>query len=303
MKKGINQWAFPASMDMTSCLKRATRFGFAGIELELIRQGENRIGLNWNRRQLLSLRKSAEKQGIALTSLCSWLLWEHPVTSNEQKRRETGEEICRRMIVIADTLGMDTVLFIPGFVGCDFPLSLRKKGGFQNTQEEDPTSEIVSYDLAYERVHAVLKRLSPLAEKHKVHLGIENVWNKFLLSPLEMRDLIDKVGSPYVRSYLDLGNVLGVGYPEHWVRILGDRIRQIHVKDHRTKVGTLLGRVGLLEGDANWPEIVRSLKEIGYAGFVTAEFFPYQFHPEALIANVSQGMDSIFGFGKGRTGS
>lgn len=298
MKKGINQWVFPSGMDMNSCLKRAAESGFAGIELELVEHGENRIGLDWNRRQLLNLRRKAEKEGIALTSLCSWLLWEYPVTSSDQQRRDMGEEVSRRMIAIAATLGMDTILFIPGFVGCDFPLSFRKKGGFQDLQEQTPVSEIVPYDLAYERVQGVLGRLARLAEKHRVFLGIENVWNKFLLSPLEMRDLIDKVASPFVGSYLDVGNVLGLGYPEHWIKILGKRIRQVHIKDHRTKVGSLLGRVGLLEGDADWPKIVRALNDIGYEGFVTAEFFPYRYHPEAQLSAISHRMDLIFGFGK-----
>src|SRR5659263_668632 len=91
----------------------------------------------------------------------------------------------------------------------------------------------------------------------KNDIGLENVWNKFLLSPIEMRDFIDKIDSSYVGAYLDVGNVINTGYPEQWIRILGKRIKKVHFKDFRKSVGTLSGFVDLLAGDVDYPEVMK----------------------------------------------
>jgi len=157
----------------------------------------------------------------------------------------------------------------------------------------------VPYDLAYERAHAFIAAALPLAAQHRVHLAIENVWNKFLLSPLEMRAFVDSFGSEWVGSYLDIGNVLATGYPEHWIPILGPRLRRVHFKDFRRAVGTIHGFVELLSGDANWPAIVAALRAAGYSGWIAAEMIPpvpfYQHHPEVLITNTARAMEAILG--------
>lgn len=107
-------------------------------------------------------------------------------------------------------------------------------------------------------------------------LGIENVWNKFLLSPLEMRDFIDSFGSAAVGSYFDAGNVLLTGYPEHWISILAQRIVRVHVKDFKKSVGTAAGFVDMLEGDVDFQAVRTALERIGYDGYVTAEMLPYE---------------------------
>jgi hexulose-6-phosphate isomerase len=107
-------------------------------------------------------------------------------------------------------------------------------------------------------------------------MGIENVWNKFLLSPLEMRDFIDSFHTRAVGSYFDAGNVLLTGYPEHWIKILGRRIVRVHVKDFKKSVGTAEGFVDLLEGDVDFEAVKAALAEVDYDGYVTAEMLPYQ---------------------------
>ena len=94
---------------------------------------------------------------------------------------------------------------------------------------------------------------------------------------------------------LDTGNLIAFGYPEQWVRILGRRIGEIHLKDYRESVGGIGGFVGLLEGDVNWPEVMAALGEIGYDGFLTAEVFPYRHHGEAILRHTSESMDRIMG--------
>ena len=122
------------------------------------------------------------------------------------------------------------------------------------------------------------------------------MWNKFLLSPMEMADFIDKVGSDYVGSYFDVGNVVYIGHPEHWIKILGKRIKKVHLKDYRKEAGGLCGFVDLLSGDVNWKNVTDKLGEIGYDGWVTAEMLPpYTFYPETIVYNTSNAMDKILG--------
>jgi hexulose-6-phosphate isomerase len=171
-------------------------------------------------------------------------------------------------------------LVVPGAVNCPW----------------NPAIEVVPYDVVYERALAAMKKLAPYAESKKVAIGVENVWNKFLLSPMEMRDFIDKVGSEYVGAYLDIGNTLANGYPEHWISCLGNRIKKVHFKDYRVEAGGLHGFVDLLAGDVNYPEVIKALNEIGYDDWVSAEMIPnYKHHTDAIIYNTSYAMDRILG--------
>jgi L-ribulose-5-phosphate 3-epimerase len=124
------------------------------------------------------------------------------------------------------------------------------------------------YDVAYQWVVDAFKECAPMAEQHKTCLAIENVWNKFILSPTEARDFVDAVGSPYVGFYLDIGNMVTYGYPEHWIRILGDGVAKVHFKDFHRREHKF---VPLQEGDVDWPEVMSALREIGYDGPVISE--------------------------------
>lgn len=170
---------------------------------------------------------------------------------------------------------------VPGAVGVDFL----------------PGCEVVPYQLAYDRATEFIRTALPAAEKAGVTLAVENVWNKFLLSPIELRSFVDQFGSPRVGVYFDVANVLAFGYPEHWIEILGHRIHRVHLKDYRRNVGTGDGFCDLLSGDVNWPGVMKSLRLIGYRGWVTAEMIPpvpfYKHCPEVLIHNTARAMDAI----------
>ncbi len=139
-----------------------------------------------------------------------------------------------------------------------------------------PEAEVIPYDLCFEHACEGLRRILPIAEEAGVVICIENVWNKFLLSPLEMRDFIDSFNSEMVGVYFDVGNVLLTGYPEQWIRILGKRIRRLHVKDFKRSIGTVDGFVDLLEGDVDFQKVKEALVDIGYDGYVTAEILPFE---------------------------
>jgi hexulose-6-phosphate isomerase len=153
--------------------------------------------------------------------------------------------------------GMKRATEIGAILGCD--CSLIHPGQLEEQGQ---------YDAAYQWALDAFKECAPMAEQHRVCLAVENVWNKFLLSPTEMRDFVDAVGSPYVGTYLDVGNMVAYGYPQHWVRILGKRIAKVHFKDFDRRQHKF---VPLRDGDVNWPEVMKALREIGYDGPVISE--------------------------------
>lgn len=274
MKKGISIWAFPGG-SYEENFKAAKAAGFEGLEVALAESGE--LSLASSEEELLKIRESAQTCGIALYSVASGLGWDYPLTSDDEAVRDKAKAIIKKQITAARLLGCDTVLVVPGAVGVDF----------------NPGLGVVDYETAYDRALSALRELAPFAEENRVSIGVENVWNKFLLSPLEMRDFIDRVQSPYVGAYLDVGNVLCSGYPEHWARILGSRIKKVHFKDFRRSVGTIDGFCDLLAGDVNYAAVMDALETAGYHGWVTAEISPYAVHNEMMLAHTSMAMDKI----------
>lgn len=279
MKKSVSIWSFHGDWSLKEKFSLARRAGFAGIEIDLTEDGP--INFKTSSRELTSIRRQAEKFGLQLSGLATGLYWTANGGSRDGAIREKTFRILSRQIACAGPLGIDAVLVVPATVGADFI----------------PNCEIVPYAEAYAGARALINRALPLAEKAGVILGIENVWNKFLLSPLEMRDFIDQFQSGFVGAYFDVGNVLATGYPEDWIQILAKRIARLHVKDYRRNVGTIDGFVDLLAGDVNWKAVVRALQKVGYSGWCTAEMIPpipfYRYYPETLLFNTSRALDSI----------
>lgn len=277
MKKGISIWSF-TEPDLKKCFAIAKNAGFDGVEVALDEKGP--VSLESTKDDILAVKKMAEEVGIELYSVASGLYWTYNYTSDNAENRQKAKEITKKQLQIASWLGCDTILVVPGAVNVVF----------------DPDSEVIDYDVAYDRALCALKELAPLAEEFKVAIGVENVWNKFLLSPLEMRDFIDKVDSPYVGSYFDVGNVLYNGYPQQWVKILGKRIKKVHFKDYRTNVGSLDGFVDLLAGDVDYVAVKNALESVDYDNWVTAEMIPpYKQYSDTIIYNTSNSMDKILG--------
>jgi len=216
------------------------------------------------------IKEMAEQYKIDIPSVSTDLFWKYPLTSNDTNVRTKAMEIVKKMIDSAKILGADTVLVVPGLV-----------------------DEEVSYKTAYDRSLECFLELRKYAEEKEIHIGVENVWNKFLMSPLEMRSFIDKINSPFVGTYFDVGNVLNFSYPEYWIEILSDTIRKVHVKDFKTSIGNITGFTSLLEGDVNWIKVIEAFRKVGYDGYLTAELTPYRLFPEELIISTSKALDKI----------
>ena len=277
MKKGISIWAF-GDKSVRDSIDLAKKAGYDGIELALNESGE--MGLQTTEQELLEIKQYAADRGVELPSVATGLYWSYSLTDDDPAKRAKALEIAETQIRFAKILGGTAVLIVPGAVSVDFA----------------PELGVVDYDVVYERSLYAFETIKKVAEREQIHVGIENVWNRFLLSPMEMRDFIDRIGSPYVGSYLDVGNVLYAGYPEQWIKILGKRIKRVHFKDYRKAVGTLDGFVDLLAGDIDYPAVVRALEAAGYDNYCTAEMIPpYKFYPEQIIYNTSGAMDAILG--------
>jgi len=276
MKKGISIWSF-AETDLKKCMMLAKDAGFDGIELALDETGP--VSMESTKDDIMKVKAMADEIGLELYSVASGLYWTYNYTSANEENVKRAKEITKKQLEVASWLGCDTILVVPGAVEVAF----------------DP-GEVVEYDVAYERALSALRELAPVAEKLGVSIGVENVWNRFLLSPVEMAEFIDKVGSDYVGSYFDVGNVLFIGYPEHWIKILNKRIKKVHFKDYRRAAGDLYGFVDLLAGEVNWPAVMEQFGNVGYDGWVTAEMLPpYTHYPETIIYNTSNAMDKILG--------
>ncbi len=286
MRKSINEWAFPADMPMQQRMQLAKRAGFEGIEVALTEDDEegsqSALGLLCVESYEAGserIRQMAEEVGIEIASVATGLHWSHSLTADDEAERQKAMEISQVLLKAANAVGVDGVLIIPGCVHATFI----------------PNCPVVPYEVVYERAAAAIKDLVPLAEELGVSMGLEYVWNMFLLSPLEMARFIDEVGSERAGIYLDVGNMLPTGFPEQWIRIMGQRIVRVHFKDFKRTVGTLEGFCDLLEGDVNWPEVMAALAEVGYDGWATAEIMPpYAHSPEGRIFSTSQAMDRIF---------
>ncbi|PYI56664.1 xylulose 5-phosphate 3-epimerase [Paenibacillus flagellatus] len=278
MKKGINRWSFPDDMPAADCIRLAKRAGFDGIELALAESGE--LSLASGPAEIAAIKRIADDVGIAIPSLASGLGWSYGLTSGSKATRDQASDIVKRQLEAAAMLGADTILVVPGAVGVDFI----------------PGAEVTEYDVAYDNAVEALRRLAPYAEAANVSIGVENVWNKFLLSPLEMRTFLDEIGSAYVGAYLDVGNTVLYGYPEHWIKVLNRRIKKVHFKDYRRGGAGLSAFVDLLAGDVDYPLVTAKLGEIGYADYVIAEMIPpYRHFPERIIYSTSGAMDAILG--------
>ncbi len=240
IKKGIMWGNIGFGKTILDKFKAAKAAGFDGVE----------VYSHLNREEVL---KARELTGLIIPSVCGSLHGKYPLSDPDPMVRVQGVEALKVTIEDAKIYGADTILFVPGRV-----------------------SEKVGYDECWDRSVAELKKVIPFAEKQGVTIAIENVWNNFLLSPLEAAHYVDQFKSPFVRAYFDCGNVLVIGWPEQWIKILGKRIARIHIKEYSRKIADKQGKwagfgVALQEGDNNWPVIMKALDEVGYHSWATIE--------------------------------
>jgi hexulose-6-phosphate isomerase len=283
MKKSINQWAFPYPdrMSLEECMQLAKDAGFDGIELNY--DLENDLSPKSGTREYMAIRTMAEKIGIEISGICSFLYWPYPLTSNDPQERARGIELAGMMAKAAHDLGTENVLVVPGAVHMPW------------REDHDPTPN----DVCDRRAKEAIGKLAPVAEKLKVYLNIENIFfNGFLMTPDEMNRFVDHFQSEYVKIHFDTGNIMMFQFPEYWIPILGDRIKNVHLKEF-TKKGTdfsLETFRPLLDGTTDWPAVIEAFEKIGYDGYLTFEYFhPYSHYPEALIYQTADSLDRMLG--------
>jgi L-ribulose-5-phosphate 3-epimerase len=237
--------------------------GFDGVE----------VPSAMNREEVLAARDAA---GLEIPSVVISTHWTHPLTSPNPSMRETGLRGLEHGLRDAKAYGAGSVLLVPGVVNKE-----------------------ISYTDAYTRSRAEIKKALPLAESLEVAIAIENVGNDFLLSPLEAARYVDEFQSRFVRWHFDIGNIIKLGWPEHWIEALGPRLVQIHVKEYSRKLriekGARAGaQVELFEGDCDWPRIMAALDSVNYSGWLIAEQYRPPGRTDAeWLAKLSQDMDRI----------
>jgi hexulose-6-phosphate isomerase len=283
MKKSINMWAFPYpdQWSLKDCFRLAKDAGFDGIEINFALEGE--FSDESSAAQITEIRNMAEQIGIAISGVCSFLFWPYSMTHNDPARRNKGLQLASKMIEAARLLGTENLLVVPGAVYAPW------------IEDFDP----VPNDVCDRRAREAVRKLLPEAEKAGVSINIENIFaNAFLFSPQEMVEFVDSFHSPHVQIHFDTGNIMQYQFPEHWVPILGTRIKNIHFKewDKRTQEFNLHTFRTLLDGTTNWPAVMAELDKIGYRGYLTFEYFhPFSHYPEALIYQTSDALDRMLG--------
>lgn len=283
MKKSINLWAFPypGQWTLKQCFEIAKAAGFEGVELNIDLEGE--LSVCSTPAQLMEIRRLAETEHIEISGICSFLFWPYSMSSNDPDQRTKGIDMAESMIEAAQLLGTENLLVVPGAT-------------FASWVEK---AEPVRPDICHARAREAVLKLLPKAEAAGVYLNIENIFmNGFLYSPQEMKEFVDSFGSPNVRVHFDTGNIMEYQFPEHWIPILGERIKNVHLKewDRRSREFGLNSFRTLLDGTTNWPAVIEELERIGYEGYLTFEYFhAFQHYPEALIYQTSDALDWILG--------
>ena len=283
MKKSINLWAFPYPQKWTlrQSLQLAKDAGFDGVELNY--DLESDVSIKAGEKELTEVRKMAADIGIAISGLCSFLFWPYPLSSNDPAKRQRGMELGAKMVEAAGILGTENLLVVPGAVCIPW------------RDDHEP----VPNDICEQRAREAVIQMIGLAEKHKVYINLENIFfNGFLMTPMEMASFVDSFRSDRVRVHFDTGNIMEYQFPEHWIKILGKRIKNVHLKEY-TKKGTdhsLETFRPLLDGTTNWPAVLQAFEAIGYEGYLTFEYFhPWMHWPEAFIYQTSDSLDRMLG--------
>jgi L-ribulose-5-phosphate 3-epimerase len=219
-----------------------------------------------DQRRAEAMKQAADAAGIRIDSVMNVDHWKYPLSSGDPAVVEQSLAGMRTSLHNAKLWGSDAVLLVPAVV---------------NSQ--------TSYREAWTRSQTQIRKLIPLAADLQIVIAIEEVWNKFLLSPLEMVAYIDEFHSPWIRAWFDVGNVVLYGYPQDWIRTLGTRIVNVHLKDFKRHEDGYAW-VNLGDGDVDWPAVRQAFVEIGYAGSVIAEL---EHGDEAYLRDVSRRIDRL----------
>ncbi len=247
----------PKELSLEDRFKLAVDVGFPVMEERTVDSMEEAKGI----------KAAADHAGLRIHSVMNQAHWRYPLSSPDPADVDTSVKGMEASLAQAKFWGADTVLLVPAVV------------------REDTT-----YEQAWERSQKVIReRILPVAEKHEIIVAMEEVWNKFLLTPRDYVQYIDEFKHPLVRSYFDVGNVVHYGVPQQWIRAVGNRIVKLHLKDYsRAKGFTNLGDAG--EGGIDWHEIRKALDDVSYTGVATVELSGGD---REYLADVSKRVDRL----------
>ncbi|HYL62396.1 MAG TPA: sugar phosphate isomerase/epimerase family protein [Candidatus Methylomirabilis sp.] len=256
IKKGLVFDMLPTKLSYTERLKLAREVGFEVVQAPTTP----------DKHEAEEIKKAAEAANIRIDSVMNMAHWEYPLSSGDAAVVEKSMEGMRTSLHNAKLWGSDAVLLVPAVV---------------NAQ--------TTYKQAWQRSQKQIRKMIPLAAELKVVIAIEEVWNKFLLSPLEMQKYVEEFQSPWIRAWFDVGNVVFYGYPQDWIRTLGSSIYKVHIKDFKRKKDGYAW-VNLGEGDVEWGAVRQAFQDVGYAGSAIAEL---DGGDEPYLRDVSKRMDRL----------
>ncbi len=268
--KGICAGIFPPGMSNAERCRKAKNAGFDAIEFQM--SGE--LGPETSEDQVKQVGEAAHRAGVTIASLWVSPLAATPLNSPDAAVRDQGRQAIAKALEFARHLDCGALLMVPGRVG--------NGAHFE-----------IGYETTWKRFSAELIKMVALAESYKVLLTLENVSNRFLVSPLEMRAFVDQFQSPWLQSHFDTGNVMYFGYPQDWILTLGPRIRRVHVKDRKATPQAEDAQTSrLLEGDVDWKAVMQALVQVGYRGSISPEI-SYDRKDPGQLAAVSNALDKI----------
>ena len=258
LKKGACVGVLPSALSLAERFQLARKAGFQGVEPNTLNApGESQ-----------QYKEAATAAGIEITSIMNSDHWKYPLSDNDPEVVKKCMDGIRTSMQNAYDLNAGAVLLVPGIVTAD-----------------------VRYVDAYRRSQEKIRELLPLAKELGVIIAIENVGNRFLLSPLEFARYIDEFDSPFVKAYFDIGNIVTNGYPQDWIRTIGKRLVRVHIKRFEPGVDhPKFDPADRRTQGINWVEVSKALKEIGYTGWVTAEV---KGGDEAYLKDLSARMDKF----------
>lgn len=317
MKKGISYWSFEADLRSANpayadVFRLAKRAGFDAVEASVSSAPASILRFCASAADIKAVRSAAAASGMTISSVASGEYWGVSLTDPDRSRRAQAVANVRNQLRIAAELGCSYILVVPGAVQPQFM----------------PATAPVPYDECWKRAVDEIGKCVRTAEQLQVTIGIENVWNRFLLSPLEMRAFCETFDSDRVKAYLDVGNVMFNGFPQDWIRILGAKgtkdgrryLCALHIKDFRTHffLGRERGKLAKVrqacqtiargaawagayafcdigQGDVPAAAVMAALKHVGFDGYLTAEMLP----PYAgVIARTGKALDRFMGEGR-----
>lgn len=265
LKKSLGFGMIKEDLSLADKFKLVKDLGFDGVELN--------SPTDLNKSEILDAKV---KSGLELPSVVNKDHWATPLSDPDPAVRQQIIQSVAQSLQDVKDFGGDTVLVVPGVV-----------------------NEKVSYEQAYNTALNSIRKLIPYAEKTGMQIALENVWNNFLLSPMEAKRFVDEINHPLVGWYFDIGNILRYGWPEHWIKTLNSRIMKLHIKEFSrelmNKEGLWAGfKVELLDGDNNWPVVMKTVSEINHkGGWLTAEVSGGD---RTRLKDISERMDKIIAY-------